>query len=129
MPKHNEVEEIIQFINAFQLSGDSKDAGCCLTRLTAEIDEDFLMDRAKEVKGVEVFNLGTGKGYSVLDIVKNFEDATGVKVKYEIVERRPGDIAECYADPTKAYEVLGWKAEKTLKDMCEDAWRFTQNQK
>ena len=87
------------------------------------------IDRAKEVKGVEVFNLGTGKGYSVLDIVKNFEDATGVKVKYEIVERRPGDIAECYADPTKAYEVLGWKAEKTLKDMCEDAWRFTQNQK
>ena len=87
------------------------------------------IDRAKEVKGVEVFNLGTGKGYSVLDIVKNFEEATGVKVKYEIVERRPGDIAECYADPTKAYEVLGWKAEKTLKDMCEDAWRFTQNQK
>ena len=87
------------------------------------------IDRAKATTGVEVFNLGTGKGYSVLDIVKNFEDATGVKVKYEIVERRPGDIAECYADPTKAYEVLGWKAEKTLKDMCEDAWRFTQNQK
>ena len=87
------------------------------------------IDRAKATTGVEVFNLGTGKGYSVLDIVKNFEEATGVKVKYEIVERRPGDIAECYADPTKAYEVLGWKAEKTLKDMCEDAWRFTQNQK
>ena len=85
------------------------------------------IERAEKVTGVEAFNLGTGTGYSVLDIVKNFETATGKKVKYEIVERRAGDIAECYADPTKAKEILGWKAEKTLEDMCKDSWKFTKN--
>ncbi len=85
------------------------------------------IERAEKVTGVETFNLGTGTGYSVLDIVKNFEKATGEKVSYEIIERRPGDIAECYADPTKAKEVLGWEAEKNLEDMCKDSWRFTQN--
>ena len=79
--------------------------------------------------GVEAYNLGTGHGYSVLDIVKNFEKATGVKVKYELTDRRPGDIAECYADPTKAEKELGWKAEKGLEEMCRDSWRFTQNNK
>ena len=62
-------------------------------------------------------------------IVNNFEKATGVKVKYEIVDRRPGDIAECYADPTKAEFELGWKAEKNLEEMCKDSWRFTENNK
>ena len=85
------------------------------------------IERAEKVTGVETFNLGTGTGYSVLDMVKNFETATGKKVKYEIVERRAGDIAECYADPTKAKEILGWKAEKTLEDMCKDSWKFTKN--
>ncbi len=87
------------------------------------------IERAMKVTGVEEYNLGTGKGYSVLDIVKNFEDATGVKIKYEITPRRAGDIAECYADPSKAEKVLGWKAEKNLKDMCKDSWKFTQMHK
>ncbi len=75
-------------------------------------------------RGVEVFNLGTGKGYSVLEIVEAFEKANMVKVPYTIVERRPGDVAECYADPSKAEAVLGWRAEKTLEQMCEDSWRW-----
>ena len=75
-------------------------------------------------KGVEVFNLGTGIGYSVLDMVHAFEEANGIKIPYRIVGRRPGDIATCYADCTKAAKVLGWKAEKTLVDMCRDGWRW-----
>lgn len=85
------------------------------------------LKRAEKVKGVEIYNLGTGKGYSVLDIVKNFEKATGQKVKYEIAQRRPGDIAQCYADPSKAKEMLDWIAEKDLEQMCKDSWRFTVN--
>ncbi len=75
-------------------------------------------------KGAEVFNLGTGTGYSVLDMVKAFEDANKIKIPYVIAPRRAGDIAECYADPSKAREVLGWTAEKTLEDMCRDTWRW-----
>ena len=83
---------------------------------------------AMEHTGSEVFNLGTGTGYSVLDMVKAFEKVNGVKVPYKIVDRRPGDIAECWADPKKAKELLGWTAEKNLEDMCRDAWRWqTQN--
>lgn len=78
-------------------------------------------------RGVEVFNLGTGKGYSVLDIVKAFEEANHVEVPYAIVERRPGDIAECYADASKAGELLNWHAEKDLVQMCKDSWRWQQN--
>ena len=85
------------------------------------------IDRVNKMNGVEIYNLGTGKGYSVLDIVKNFEKATGIKIKYEIVPRRAGDIAECYADASKAERILGWKAEKSLEDMCKDSWRFTKN--
>ena len=77
-----------------------------------------------EHEGCEVFNLGTGTGYSVLDMVKAFEEANNVKVPYKIVDRRPGDLATCYADPAKSAEVLGWKAEKTLVDMCRDSWRW-----
>ena len=79
---------------------------------------------AQEHRGCEVFNLGTGVGYSVLDMVKTFETANGVAVPYEIVDRRPGDIATCYADPAKSAAVLGWKAEKTLTDMCRDSWHW-----
>lgn len=75
-------------------------------------------------KGVQVFNLGTGHGYSVLDLVKAFEEASGKKVPYKIVARRPGDIATCYSDPTKAKEVLGWEAKRGLAEMCEDSWRW-----
>lgn len=74
--------------------------------------------------GTEVFNLGTGHGYSVLEIVKAFEDANGVKIPYEIDARRPGDVAECYADTSKAERVLRWRAEKDLETMCRDAWRW-----
>ena len=77
-----------------------------------------------ENKGCEVFNLGTGTGYSVLDMVHAFIDVNRVPVPYEIVERRPGDIATCYADPSKSAKLLGWKAEKTLGDMCRDAWNW-----
>ena len=84
----------------------------------------YAMDNA----GVQVINLGTGHGYSVLDIVKAFEAVNGIKVPYQIVARRPGDIAECWADPKKAKELLGWTAEKNLEDMCRDSWRWqTQN--
>ena len=74
--------------------------------------------------GLDVYNLGTGTGYSVLDVVKAFEKASGVKVNYKIVDRRPGDIATCYSDPTKAYEELGWKAERGIEEMCADSWRW-----
>lgn len=84
------------------------------------------LKRAEKVTGVESYNLGTGKGYSVLDIVKNFEKATNQKIKYEITPRRPGDIAECYADPSKAKEILNWVAEKDLEQMCKDSWNFTE---
>lgn len=74
--------------------------------------------------GLNIYNLGTGNGYSVLDLVNNFQEATGVKVPYSIKPRRPGDIATCYASADKAYEELGWKAEFGIKEMCEDAWRW-----
>lgn len=75
-------------------------------------------------EGVEAFNLGTGQGYSVLDIVKTFSEVNQVEVPYEITERRPGDIAMCYANPKKAEKVLKWRAEYDLKRMCADSWRW-----
>ncbi|MBE5823059.1 MAG: UDP-glucose 4-epimerase GalE [Butyrivibrio sp.] len=77
--------------------------------------------------GLNIYNLGTGVGYSVLDIVKNFEEATGVKIPYEIKDRRPGDIATCYAKADKAKEELGWGAENGIKEMCADSWRWQSN--
>lgn len=77
-----------------------------------------------ESKGCEAFNLGTGQGYSVLDMVRAFADVNRVPVPYEIVGRRPGDIDACYADPAKSAALLHWHAEKTLADMCRDAWRW-----
>ena len=74
--------------------------------------------------GVAIYNLGTGNGYSVLDMVKGFEEASGKKVSYKIVDRRAGDIAQCFADPTLAKKELGWKAVRGLKEMCEDTWRW-----
>lgn len=79
---------------------------------------------AAKNKGTEIVNLGTGTGYSVLDIVKSFERVNGVPIPYVIADRRPGDIAKCYADPKKAFEKLGWKAEKNIDDMCRDTWRW-----
>ncbi len=77
-----------------------------------------------ENAGLKIYNLGTGNGYSVLDIVKNFEDATGVKVPYSIKERRPGDIATCYSSADRAKNELGWVAENGIREMCEDSWRW-----
>lgn len=78
----------------------------------------------KDGKGMHIYNLGTGTGYSVLDMVTAFEKANNVKVPYKIAPRRPGDIAACYSDPTKARVELGFEATKTLEDMCRDAWNF-----
>lgn len=80
----------------------------------------------REEKGLYIYNLGTGTGYSVLDMVKAFEKTTGKKVPYQITSRRAGDIASCYADPKKAKEELGWIAEKTLEDMCKDSWNYIE---
>ena len=80
-----------------------------------------------ENPGLAIYNLGTGKGYSVLDIVKNFEAATGVKIPYVIKPRRAGDIATCYCDASKAEKELGWKAENGIRKMCEDSWRWQSN--
>lgn len=85
------------------------------------------LEKIMSTKGIDAYNLGTGVGYSVLDVVKNFEKATGEKVPYIITDRRPGDIDKCYADPTKAYKELGWKAEKNLEDMCRDSWNWQKN--
>jgi len=83
----------------------------------------------KEGKGLYIYNLGTGTGYSVLDMVKSFEEITGKKVPYKITQRRPGDIATCYSDTKKAKEELGWEAKKGIKEMCEDSWNFIQKNK
>ena len=80
-----------------------------------------------ENTGCEVFNLGTGTGYSVLDMVKAFNEANGLDIPYAIAPRRPGDIATCYADPSKSEKILGWKAEKNLQDMCRDSWNWQKN--
>ncbi len=76
------------------------------------------------INGLFIYNLGTGKGYSVLDLVKTFEKVNNVKIPYEIVGRRAGDVAECYADPTKAFNELGWKAELGIDEMCRDSYNF-----
>ncbi|MBR2953824.1 MAG: UDP-glucose 4-epimerase GalE [Clostridia bacterium] len=85
--------------------------------------EKILKDEPK----VNVYNLGTGNGYSVLDIVKAFEQASGQKIEYKIAPRRPGDLDVCYSDATKAFNELGWKAERDLLEMCEDSWRWQSN--
>ena len=82
------------------------------------------LKKLEEKAGLCIYNLGTGTGYSVLDIVKNFEKATGKKIPYTIKPRRAGDIAVCYADPSKAEKELGWKAGNGILEMCEDSWRW-----
>ena len=87
------------------------------------------LDRAVAAEGCEAFNLGTGKGLSVLDLITAFEEASGIKVPWRFGPRRPGDIAVCYADTAKAEEVLGFKCKRGAKEMCEDQWRFLQGQR
>ena len=82
------------------------------------------LDKKLNVPGVHIYNLGTGNGYSVLDIVHAFEKACGKKINYKIAPPRAGDIAECYADATKAKNELGWEAARGIDEMCEDNWRW-----
>lgn len=82
------------------------------------------LDKLQQQAGLLTVNLGTGQGYSVLDMVKAFEQASGRTIAYTITPRRPGDVAACYADPAQAEQLLGWRAEKTLADMCADSWRW-----
>ena len=82
------------------------------------------LDKIRNEKGVQIYNLGTGKGYSVLELIKTFEKVNDIKVKYKIGARRPGDIPACYADPSKAEKELNWKAEKGVEEMCRDSWNF-----
>ncbi|MBQ3099392.1 MAG: UDP-glucose 4-epimerase GalE [Clostridia bacterium] len=85
------------------------------------------LNYAYGAKGCEIVNLGTGTGYSVLEMVKAFERVNGITVPYRVVDRRPGDVAECYANAEKAKNLLGWSAVKTLDDMCRDAWNWQKN--
>lgn len=85
------------------------------------------LEKLTENPGVVTYNLGTGRGYSVLEMVQSFAKASGKKVPYQIVARRPGDIAQCYADPQKAFEELGWKAELGIDEMCRDSWLWQSN--
>lgn len=85
------------------------------------------LDQVFREDGAFTVNLGTGNGYSVLEMIRAFEKASGKKVAYKVVARRPGDIAECYADPSRALNLLGWRAEKGIEEMCSDGWRWQSN--
>ena len=85
------------------------------------------LDVLKGETGLLMVNLGTGRGYSVLELVRAFEKAAGRPIKYQLTERRSGDVAQCYADPSYASEVLGWRAEFSLERMCRDTWRWQKN--
>ncbi len=85
------------------------------------------VERIQDRTGVDIYNLGTGNGYSVLQTVKAFEKASEKTINYKIVDRRPGDIAQCYADPSKAKAELGWAAQYGIEEMCADAWNFAKN--
>ena len=87
------------------------------------------LEKANKEEGIFYYNLGTGKGYSVLDLVKAFEKVNGIKVPYKIAPRREGDIAACYADSSKAYKELGWKAEYGIEDMMRDSYNYILKQK
>ena len=85
------------------------------------------MKKFNDEPGVYIYNLGTGKGYSVLDIIHAFEKANQLSIPYQVTERRPGDIATCYSDPSKAEKELGWKAQYDLEKMCKDSYNFVKN--
>ena len=85
------------------------------------------LEELLDYTGTNIYNLGTGEGYSVLDLVNAFEKATNKPINYKVIARRPGDVAEVYANPNLAHREIGWKAEKTLEEMCQDSWRWQQN--
>lgn len=86
------------------------------------------LERVADTQGIDTYNLGTGNGYSVLQVIEAFKKASGKDIDYELVDRRTGDIAACYADTTKARELLRWKATRGIQEMCEDAWKFAYKQ-
>lgn len=122
----------LEILNVFGNDYDTKDG-------TGVRDYIHVVDLAKghikainkvmNSKGIDAYNLGTGHGYSVLDLVHTFEKVNHIHVNYQIVGRRPGDVASCYADPTYALKQLGWKAEKSLDDMCKDAYYYVMKKK
>ena len=117
-------------ISIFGTDYDTKDGTCVRDYIHVVDLADGHVKALKKLEtnpGLVTYNLGTGKGYSVLDVVNAFSKACGKEIPYEIVDRRPGDIATCYADPTKANEELGWKAERGIDEMCEDSWRWQSN--
>lgn len=85
------------------------------------------LEKIRKEKGIQIYNLGTGQGYSVLELIKTFEKVNNVKINYKIGARRPGDIGACYADPNKAKQELNWKAEKGIEEMCKDSWHFSES--
>ena len=85
------------------------------------------LEKVLNSTGIDIYNLGTGKGYSVLEMVKTFSEVSGREIPYTFTERRPGDVAECYANPSKAKKELGWVAKRDIFDMCKDTWRWQQN--
>ncbi|MEZ2650926.1 UDP-glucose 4-epimerase GalE [Bacillus wiedmannii] len=87
------------------------------------------LEKVLKTKGIEAYNLGTGKGYSVLEMIKAFEEVSGKKIPYKVIGRRPGDVAVCFADVSKAKRELGWEAEYGLEEMCVDSWRWQVNNK
>ena len=87
------------------------------------------IDKIRKEEGIKIYNLGTGNGYSVLDLIQTFEKVNNLKLDYCIGKRRPGDIPACYADPSKAEKELDWKAEKGIEEMCKDSWTFEKNRK
>ena len=95
----------------------------------ADLAEGHVAAIEKLTEGIHIYNLGTGQGTSVLQLIHAFEEVNNIKVPYEIVGRRPGDIASCYADASKAERELGWKARRGIKEMCRDAWRFEKKYK
>ncbi|WP_142388591.1 GDP-mannose 4,6-dehydratase, partial [Bacillus thuringiensis] len=87
------------------------------------------LEKVLSTTGVDAYNLGTGMGYSVLEMVEAFEKVSGKKVPYKITERRPGDVAVCFADASKAKRELGWEATRGLEEMCADSWKWQSNNK
>lgn len=85
------------------------------------------IDKIKQNCGLKVYNLGTGRGYSVLEVINAFKEANGIDIPYRITERRSGDIATCYADPSLAEKELGWQAELGITEMCADSWNWQKN--
>jgi UDP-glucose 4-epimerase len=118
----------IEKLTIFGDDYDTEDGTCVRDYIhVVDIAEGHIAAIENMGKGVSVYNLGTGKGTSVLELIETFKKVNGVDVPSVIGERRPGDIAVCYADPSKAYKELGWKANKSLEDMVRDAWRFEVN--